>query len=140
MKFLGVFDGSFPNSKTRRDRVQDKGNVCPTITEQNQELYRMEFCECNIPGAVVLYMTERDTYYMVRIRKLTPKECLRLMAVKDADADKILDTNSKTQAYKQAGNSIVVDCMTAMFSQLGIEGVEKWNDKVSEQEKLAYTE
>lgn len=107
--------------------MQDNGNVCPTITAQNQELYRMELCECNMPGAVVLYIPEKDTYYLVRIRKLTPKECGRLMAVKDEDIDKMLEKNSKTQAYRQFGNSIVVDCMTAMFRQLGIKGVEKWN-------------
>lgn len=124
----GVFDGSFPNSKTRRGRVQDKGNVCPTITAQNQELYRIEICECNEPGAIILYVPETDSHYMVRIRKLTPRECLRLMAVEENNIDKILEVNSNTQAYKQAGNSIVVDCMTAMFSQLGIPGVKKWND------------
>ena len=50
------------------------------------------------------------------IRKLTPKECLRLMGVKDEDIDKM--TVSKTQKYKQAGNSIVVDVLMAIFKEL----------------------
>lgn len=50
------------------------------------------------------------------IRKLTPKECLRLMGVKDEDIDKM--TVSNTQKYKQAGNSIVVDVLMAIFKEL----------------------
>ena len=38
----GCFDASYPNSKTRRGRVQDKGNTCPTLTAQNQEVVRIE--------------------------------------------------------------------------------------------------
>lgn len=38
----GCFDASYPNSKTRRGRVQDKGNTCPTLTAQNQEAVRIE--------------------------------------------------------------------------------------------------
>lgn len=56
-----------------------------------------------------------------RIRKLTPRECGRLMAVSDEDIDKILGANSDTQAYKQFGNSIVVDVMCAMFRNLNIK-------------------
>lgn len=63
-----------------------------------------------------------------KIRKLTPKECFRLMDVTDEDADKMLSVNSNSQCYKQAGNSIVVACLVAMFSQLHIQGVKTWND------------
>ena len=71
------------------------------------------------------------------IFKLTPRECLRLMAVRDSDIDKILATVSNSQAYKQAGNSIVVTVLMAIFSQLGIKGVPKWNDlSQKEREKI----
>lgn len=53
-----------------------------------------------------------------RIRKLTPLECFRLMDVTDEDAKKMLEVNSNTQCYKQAGNSIVVGVMAAMFRKL----------------------
>lgn len=46
----------------------------------------------------------------LRIRKLTPKECFRLMDFDDEDFDKAEAVNSNTQLYKQAGNSIVVAC------------------------------
>ncbi len=78
-----------------------------------------------------------------RIRKLTPKECLRLMAVSDSDIDLIqhypyvLNENgewvlpqgvdekmakkmaiSESQQYKMAGNSIVVQVLEGIFTQL----------------------
>lgn len=55
-----------------------------------------------------------------RIRKLTPRECGRLMGVSDEDIDKMAVVNSNTQLYKQFGNSIVVDIMCAMFENLNI--------------------
>lgn len=56
-----------------------------------------------------------------RIRKLTPRECGRLMGVSDEDISKMSAVNSNTQLYKQFGNSIVVDVMCAMFKNLNIE-------------------
>lgn len=53
-----------------------------------------------------------------RIRKLTERECFRLMGVDDIDSDKIRQVVSKTQCYKLAGNSIVVDVLVAIFNQL----------------------
>ena len=48
----------------------------------------------------------------VRIRKLTPKECFRLMGLTDEEIQKIQDAGiSNSQQYKMAGNSIVVDQM-----------------------------
>lgn len=100
---LGVVmaDVSFPDSTTRRGRVQECGNVCTTIMEQNQELRRIE------------------TQYI--IRKLTPRECGRLMGVSDEDISKMEVVNSNTQLYKQFGNSIVVDVMCEMFKNLNID-------------------
>lgn len=82
-----------PNSKTRRGRV-GKG-VAQTLTTS-----------CN--QAVV----ER-----FRIRKLTPRECYRLMGFKDEYFDRIQGV-SNSQLYKQAGNSIVVDVLRAIFREL----------------------
>lgn len=56
-----------------------------------------------------------------RIRKLTPRECGRLMGVSDENISKMAAVNSNTQLYKQFGNSIVVDVMCAMFKNLNIE-------------------
>lgn len=97
----GCFDASYHESTTRRGRVQDKGNICPTLTAQNQEIVRIE-----------------SKY---RIRKFTPRECGRLMGVSDEDISKMEKVNSDTQLYKQFGNSIVVNVMRAMFKNLNID-------------------
>lgn len=68
-----------------------------------------------------------------RIRKLTPLECYRLMGVSDENAKKMMQINSNTQCYKQAGNSIVVPVLMALFSQMGIDGVKKWNDMTEDE-------
>lgn len=54
----------------------------------------------------------------LRIRKLTPKECFRLMGFKDEDFEKAEKVNSNTQLYKQAGNSIVVDVAEELLCML----------------------
>jgi DNA (cytosine-5)-methyltransferase 1 len=58
-----------------------------------------------------------------RIRKLTPRECWRLMDFKDYDFEKAQEVNSNTQLYKQAGNSIVKNVLVAIFGQM-IDGKE----------------
>ena len=55
-----------------------------------------------------------------RIRKLTPRECGRLMGVSDEDISKMQTVNSNSQLYKQFGNSIVVDVLCAIFKNLNI--------------------
>ena len=55
----------------------------------------------------------------LRIRKLTPKECFRLMGLDDTDVDKCSRIGiSDTQLYKQSGNSIVVDVLQHIFRAL----------------------
>lgn len=97
-KLGGVADLSYPTSKTRRGRVQDGRDTCPTLTATETGICRIE------------------TPY--RIRKLTPKECWRLMGFTDEDFHKAEKVNSNTQLYKQAGNSIVVNVLEAIFKQM----------------------
>ena len=54
----------------------------------------------------------------LRIRKLTPKECFRLMGFDDEAFHKAEAVNSNTQLYKQAGNSIVVDVLEELFCMM----------------------
>lgn len=54
----------------------------------------------------------------LRIRKLTPKECWRLMGFDDIDFEKASKVNSNTQLYKQAGNSIVVNVLEKVLNNL----------------------
>lgn len=108
-KIGGCYDASFPNSETRRGRVQEGGDVTPTITSGGVDNIR--------------YI---ETQY--RIMKLTPRECFRLMSFSDEDFENAAAVNSNTQLYKQAGNSICECVLKGLFSQLGIKGVPKWND------------
>lgn len=64
-------------------------------------------------GATGLYLVN------YRIRKLTPRECFRLMGMREDDIDKIQQAGiSNTQQYKMAGNSIVVNVLEAIFRNL----------------------
>ena len=57
-----------------------------------------------------------------RIRKLTPRECFRLMGVDDSDIDKIQSTGiSNSNQYRLAGNSIVVDVLFHLFRKMFID-------------------
>ncbi len=52
-------------------------------------------------------------------RKLTPKECFRLMGFYDCDVDTLIENGiSNVQLYKMAGNSIVVDVLEYLFKQI----------------------
>ena len=101
--YLEAYDGdsvnlSYPTSKTRRGRVGEQ--VSQTL-------------QCNDSMGVV--------NGELRIRKLTPKECWRLMGFDDEDFEKAEKVCSNTQLYKQAGNSIVVNVLEAIFKTLFID-------------------
>lgn len=98
-KVGGVADLSYPSSKTRRGRVQDGGDVSPGLTVSGMDGLR-----------------KIESPY--RIRKLTPRECWRLMGFTDEEFNKAAEVNSNTQLYKQAGNSIVVDVLVGIFGQI----------------------
>lgn len=53
-----------------------------------------------------------------RVRRLTPRECFRLMDFDDADFDKAAAVNKDTRLYEQAGNSIVVAVLEAIFKEM----------------------
>ena len=54
----------------------------------------------------------------LRIRKLTPKECFRLMGVRDEDFKKCAKNQSNASLYHLAGDSIVVDVLMAIFKEM----------------------
>lgn len=60
-----------------------------------------------------------------RIRKLTPKECIRLMNFTDKDYEAMAKYVSNSAIYKQSGNSIIVSCLVALMSSLFIEDGHK---------------
>ena len=64
--------------------------------------------------------TDFNPYYKndLRIRKLTPRECFRLMGVKDEDYEKCAKNQSDSSLYHLAGDSIVVNVLMAIFKEL----------------------
>ena len=181
----GVLDASYPESLTRRGRVQDNGKVSPTLTAGGEPPCLYEGIEAKIfqsprgfnKGAILDITSSRwqDNNFVVepkiiqvgnlvedkgfknpqrgrvynpigispnidtmgggnlqpkiiecftnyRIRKLTPRECFRLMGVSEEDIDKIQSSGiSKTQQYKMAGNSIVVDVLYYIFKKMFVD-------------------
>lgn len=89
-----------------------------SLTEQRLEVNMQDTSNCLTSAQKDNLLLEKPQY---RIRKLTPRECGRLMSVSDEDIDKMAAVNSNTQLYKQFGNSIVVDVMCAMFKNLNIK-------------------
>jgi DNA (cytosine-5)-methyltransferase 1 len=87
------------NSNLEQRLEINKNGTSNTITSVQKDNYAVELPE-------------------YRIRKLTPKECWRLMGCSDEDFKKAEQVNSNSQLYKQAGNAIVVDVLEAIFSKL----------------------
>ena len=94
------------------------GGLQPKILEE-QHIVAMRGRNPDVAGTHGYANSHIATQY--RIRKLTPRECGRLMGVSDEDINKMEAVNSNTQLYKQFGNSIVVDVMCAMFKNLNIK-------------------
>lgn len=67
----------------------------------------------------------------LRIRKLTPKECWRLMGFDDTDFDKAEKVNSNSQLYKQAGNSIVVNVLEKILENLFLKDQNDFEGQMS---------
>ena len=71
-------------------------------------------------------ITENGRRKRIRIRKLTERECFRLMDVDEACIDKVMETGiAKAKLTKMAGNSIVVACLYHIFKGLFGESVEQ---------------
>ena len=86
---------------------------------------RMQYHRGNVQKQMIQTLNTNQDYGVVtkdlRIRKLTPKECWRLMGFDDEDYDKASKVNSNTQLYKQTGNSIVVNVLEAILTNLLLE-------------------
>lgn len=80
------------------------------------------------PGIYVQFSEDCTAYAVwypkyecyVAIRKLTPRECFRLQAFSDEDFDRAAFVNSKSQLYKQAGNSITTTIARAIGEKLAV--------------------
>ncbi len=140
----GVLDLAAPGSKTRRGRVQDNGEVSPTLDTA---------CEVGVVEQIGNVVDETTTNWenpqrgriyspkgvspclsamqggglepkvmlkkpLPRIRKLTPKECFRLQGFSDEYFERARAINSDNQLYKQAGNSVTVNVIYEIARRL----------------------
>ncbi len=97
-----VGDGIYTNRVEKKRGVVQRNSI-PTLKTSSSEI------------AVVV----EDKEELISLRRLTPRECWRLMGWKDEDIDKAFSSGvSDTQLYKMAGNSIVVSCLEGIFNNL----------------------
>lgn len=82
-------------------RVYSPDGVCPTLTTMTGGHRQPKI------------WTQEDG-----VRKLTPRECWRLMGFSNENFDKVEGKLSNTQLYKQAGNTICIPCLEAIFGEL----------------------
>lgn len=92
---------------TQKHAKIDYDGVCPCLTSAMGQ-----------GGGHIPMFTEEKKMNNLRIRKLTPKECWRLMGFDDKDFEKAQKVNSNTQLYKQAGNSICVPVLERILENL----------------------
>lgn len=92
-------DGQLINGSYNRVWKAEKYSGCINLTKQQE-------------------VGEKDQEQKLHIRKLTPKECWRLMGFEDTDFEKAEQCNSNSKLYQQAGNSIVVDVLYYIFKEM----------------------
>ena len=142
-KLLGIttdkFDKSImefeikPNEYDMSNRVYHENGIAPTLTATGESGAKKIICEqrCdeglrffkgNVCGTIRTIDAGGDKRVIeedFKIRKLTPRECFRLMGMRDDDIDKIQAVGiSNTQQYKMAGNSIVINVLEVIFKNL----------------------
>jgi DNA (cytosine-5)-methyltransferase 1 len=105
--------GNYSPSGHEASRIVHPDGVAPTIKENH--------------GTITATVEPN-----LRIRKLTPKECWRLMGFADEDVEKAAKVCSNSQLYKQAGNSIVVNVLMAIFKELFVpkQTRSQWLDEL----------
>ena len=137
---IGMLTGKYENMHDISRRIWDTEAISPTLTAicgGNQEtkitemghgvVYTIDEQNQTVSdnGVVGCLTTDGSSpkhnnrvAYNYRIRKLTERECFRLMGVKDEDYNKIKPNQSKSSLYHLAGDSIVTTCLMAIFGAL----------------------
>ena len=103
---VGSMEGKFQSS----NRIYSPESLAPTLNT-------MQGGGCE-PKVAIKEGTKKGYALGLKIRKLTPRECWRLQAFPDWAFDKAQEVNSKTQLYKQAGNSVTVNVIKAIAERL----------------------
>ena len=128
--YIEAYDGdsvdlAYPDSTTRRGRVKE--GVSGTLTtsdnmgvviDDTQGFDGVRYYDNISPSLRANRSGLKTVTESLRIRKLTPRECYRLMGFSDAEFERAEKVNSNSQLYKQAGNSIVVDVLEELFCMM----------------------
>lgn len=107
--------------KARYDCGYENFTPGPTGVIEPKYVSKEQITNDNISGTITTRVDASNpsgVYNNYRIRKLTPKECFRLMGVKDADFEKIAQNQSNASLYHLAGDSIVVNVLMAILGKL----------------------
>ena len=130
-KVLGGVGEKDSNNNTQwkqQNRIYDD-NVAISITTSFNPYYacamrgregkqQIELSNREIANTLTTVQKDSMVSNNLRIRKLTPRECFRLMGVKDEDFDKVSKNQSDASLYHLAGDSIVVNVLMAIFKEL----------------------
>lgn len=127
------------------------GKVKPDVGGQVLDIYNQAVMEgisptikttidtSNMTFVTIIHTAPNGKKYSIQIRKYTPRDCFRLMGVHEADIDKLLSKEksgkliiSKSKLYALAGNSIVTNCLTAMFEELIFPSGNHYHDKTGQ--------
>lgn len=115
----GIGEKNFGKQYRQGNRVYDSNEIAMALNAQPVG---------NAGGYSYLYAVEEEhTKIKWRVRKLTPLECWRLMNFTDQDCNNAAKYVSASALYKQAGNSIVVSCLIAIFSSIFIKDGYKFD-------------
>lgn len=116
----GRMDDNFITIKTKNKRLKSLiEKIDLTINNQYLDIYNQSSSEN--AGTITTRVDASNltaVYKDFRIRKLTPKECFRLMGVKDKDYENIAQNQSNASLYHLAGDSIIVNVLMAIFNQI----------------------
>ena len=136
-------DISYYSTNTRRGRVGRKiahtlttrsTQGTPCFVDMNREPVITEIARCLTAkqnGGIHNHKREASgVLYNGRIRRLTPRECLRLQGWTDDRIDKVLAIQSDNQVYKQAGNGVTVNVVEAIGRRLAALDAELYGGEV----------
>lgn len=112
-----VVKGNYSPSNHSSARIVDGEELAPTVMGNHGTVTAVL---TDFGNKAINETLEKDnlTVSDLRLRKLTPKECFRLMGVKDEDFNKVSKSQSNSSLYHLAGDSIVTTCLMAIFGKI----------------------
>ena len=112
--------------------AEDGARAVLTPAKENVRQNGRRMKEPEEPMFTITATDRHGILYHGRIRRLVPRECLRLQGYYDWQIDKIIDSTSDAQLYKQAGNGVTVNVIEAIGRLLQKADSELNTQKVSE--------